>query len=344
MKSKIDRFRARFVEHSVTGGLFRDRHAVLAAVSGGADSIVLMHMLNDCAGALGVRTIVAHVNHMIRPEADRDLEFVEQAANSLGLPFVSARVDVPALANATRRSLEHAAREARYDLLTRMAADNGCDTIATGHSMTDQAETLLMRMIRGTGPLGLAGISVSTPGGVVRPLLCVTASEIRDLACDQGWKFVMDATNDDEYHLRNRIRARLLPMLREFNPNIECLLSGLAEDAARITTTVEDLVSSMIRRDADGTVTVARRDAALDGLDAYAVREAFRLVTGEPLGLSRTHIDTLTRLLGRWSGPAEVHLPRRTVVFSKPQGLVFSRDFDDPPRGSARGKKLDGVE
>lgn len=334
MKKTDDNLNSRFIEHCVTAELFKHRSHVLAAVSGGADSIVMMNLLAVNSAALGIGITVGHVNHMIRPDAGADMEFVHKAAHSAGLPFMSESCDVPLLAATTHESIEAAARNARYQALRRMAKTAGCQVIATGHSMTDQAETLLMRMIRGTGPMGLSGIADTTPDGIVRPMLCLTASEIRGLAADRHWEFVNDSTNSDEYFLRNRIRARLIPLLVEFNPGIEALLSGLAQDAAGLSDAVESLVRPMILVEA-GTVVVTRRTEPADGLQAYAVREAFRLVTGQPLGLSRTHINALTRMLQAYEGPAELHLPRRVVVRSTRRGIEFERVSDGPPPGSA---------
>jgi tRNA(Ile)-lysidine synthase len=336
MGTRSGNLQARFIEFCVSNGLFRGRRRVLAAVSGGADSILLMHMLHESAGALAIEVAVGHVNHRIRPEAGEDEAFVRNAAAELGLPFVSASRDVPALAAMSGESLEAAARTARYELLRDMAGQIGCDAIATGHSMTDQAETLLMRMIRGTGPLGLAGIAATTGLGVVRPLLCMTSAEIRAHAADRGWEFVQDATNFDDYYLRNRIRSQLLPMLLDFNPRIESLLSGLADDAAALSSLVDELVRPMVSIDYSGNVTLNREPSMPPALAGYAIRQAFQAVTGEPLGLSRTHIDALVPMLSAWEGPAELHLPRRVVVHSVRAGLVFSRDLEGPPPGSSR--------
>jgi len=333
MKKTDANLNQRFIEYCVTAELFRGRPRVLAAVSGGADSIVMMNLLSRNSAALGISVTVAHINHMIRPDADADMNFVEKAAGAACLPFVSERCDVPALAAATHESIETVARRARYEALGRIAEAAECQAIATGHSMTDQAETLLMRMIRGTGPLGLSGISDITPDGIVRPMLCLTASEIRGLAVERGWTFVTDSTNSDEYFLRNRIRARLMPLLAEFNPGIEALLSGLAMDAAAVSATIESLVAPMILVQ-DGLV-IARRIESGSALHAYAVREAFRIVTGQPLGLSRTHINALAKMLQTYEGPAELHLPRRVIARSTRRGVEFERVLDGPPPGSA---------
>lgn len=326
--------RARFIEHCGVNGLFAGRKLILAAVSGGADSVVLLRLLKDCSAALGVDVMAAHVNHIIRPEAGADADFVRRLAADTRIRFLCAEVDVPALAAERGLSLEAAGRVARYGELRRLARESGADAIATGHTMTDQAETILMRMIRGTGPLGLAGISSITDDGVVRPLLCVTAAEVRTFATDERISFVEDPSNSDEYYLRNKIRARLLPLLRELNPRVESRLSELADDAADVSLLVAELVDQYVTAADGDRCLISRRTPA--AIVPYAVRSAFAQVTGEPLGLSRTHIDALSNALGNSTGPAEFHLPRRVVVFLRPEGLMFTRDLEGPPPGSAR--------
>ncbi len=326
--------RARFIEHCSTNRVFAGRPRVLAAVSGGADSVVLLRLLVDCSNALGIRVAAAHVNHLIRAEASCDAEFVKRLALGAGVPFLYAEADVPALAAARCESLEAAGRSARYAELARLVTVAGADVIATGHTMTDQAETLLMRMIRGTGPLGLAGIAESTDSGVVRPMLCLTAAEVRDFAAAEHIEYVQDASNGDESFLRNRIRARLLPLLADMNPRIEARLSELAADAAGLSAVIGAAAEPHVASTPSGGYLV--RSDAPRAILPYAVRLAFERVTGEPLGLSRTHIDALCGAVERDRGPAEFHLPRRVVVHLRPEGLLFSRDLEGPPPGSAR--------
>lgn len=329
--------RAMMVEFCRCGGLFRDRRSVLAAVSGGADSVVLLHLLAESADELGLIEIaVGHVNHGIRAEAGRDEAFVARLAADLGMRCFIARVDVPTIAGDEGRSIEDAGRLARYRELFRMANENRLEAVATGHTMTDQAETVLMRMIRGTGPLGLAGVAARTDDGLVRPMLGLTAAQVRQYAKDRGFAHVEDDSNSDEYFLRNRIRGSLMPMLREFNPGIEGLLAGLAGDAAALGRLVDAVTAPHVARiDADRFLVRASVPA---DIAPYAVREAFKQVTGEPLGLSRKHIQALTNALSTGACPQQFILPRRVVVFLRPEGLLFTRDMEGPPPGSARGR------
>lgn len=206
------------------------RGAGVVAVSGGADSVALLRSL----AALSKPLIVGHVNHQLRgSESDADEQFVRELARSLGLPFHSTRVNIPRDTN-----LEAAARNLRYEWLQQVAVESSATWIATGHTADDQAETVLHRLIRGTGIQGLRGIARSQelqPGMLlIRPLLETSREQIIAYlqSLPQDWR--EDRTNEDRTFTRNRIRHELLPLLRTFNPAISEVLIHLADQAATI--------------------------------------------------------------------------------------------------------------
>ncbi len=216
------------------------RHAMLAggetvlvAVSGGADSVALLHLLRTLAPAWRLALHVLHVDHQLRPDSAADARFVRDLGARLGVPVEVATVEV-----ATRGSLEAAARQARYAALDACADRIGADRIAVGHTADDQAETVLMRLIEGTGARGLAGIP-PVRGRVIRPLLeCRRAVLVEELG-RAGLPWVEDETNRDPKFLRNRIRHELLPLLAgSYSPGIA---GALARAAARVREAVEAL-------------------------------------------------------------------------------------------------------
>ncbi|HVP53619.1 MAG TPA: tRNA lysidine(34) synthetase TilS [Candidatus Eisenbacteria bacterium] len=207
-----------------------------AAVSGGADSVALLRILLELRAQLGIVLIVAHFNHQLRgEESDADERFVAELARHHDLPFFAGRDDVRQYAERGKLSLEHAARELRYLWLTQLARREKLDAIATGHTLDDQAETVLMKFLRGAGTRGLAGIHPILKREnvrIIRPLLETSRDEIEAYlqACEQPWR--EDRTNLDMQHTRNRIRHELLPLLeRDYNPNLRELLSETAEVA-----------------------------------------------------------------------------------------------------------------
>ena len=186
---------------------------VLVGLSGGSDSVALTRLLLDLAKH-GEFTLVglAHLNHGLRPSAVRDETFCRQFAERLGLPIAVEATDVASYARLHTLSIEDAARRLRYAFLERVAADIGADRIAVGHTQDDQAETFLLKLMRGAGLTGLAGI-YPRRGAVIRPLLDVTDIDLRAYLAAQGEQWVEDESNDDLGNPRNRVRHRILPEL-----------------------------------------------------------------------------------------------------------------------------------
>ena len=205
---------------------------VVAALSGGADSVALTLLLRDLAAdGTFVLAGVAHLHHGLRAEADGDEQFCRELAAALALPIDVERVDVAQAARRGRMSLEAAGHEARYAFFRRAAARLRADRVATAHHRDDQAETCLMRLIRGAGPDGLAGIHPRA-GCVIRPLLPVARAELRAWLAERGQPFREDASNRDPAFTRNRVRRELIPLLEErFSPSIAGVLARTAEIA-----------------------------------------------------------------------------------------------------------------
>jgi tRNA(Ile)-lysidine synthase len=222
-------------QHVIAQRLFQPGERIGVAVSGGADSVALLRLLLEARDELGIILTVVHFNHGIRgAESDADEAFVRDLARKFGLEFVVDSADTPAYAKEQKLSLETAARRLRYDLFARLTQSKASlDTIATAHTMDDQAETVLMRLLRGAGTRGLAGIYPEQKDlRLVRPLLGLRRTEIEAYlrAVGQDWR--EDASNRDVHHTRNRIRHELLPLLaRDYNPGIVESLARTADVA-----------------------------------------------------------------------------------------------------------------
>lgn len=197
------------------------------AVSGGADSVVLLHVLQRLSQRFPVQLLVLHVNHKLRgAESDADEGFVRNLADSLGLPVLSETATLPS------GNLEQEARSARRAFFRRVSGSEGLERIALGHSRSDQAETVLLRLMRGSGTAGLAGMRYITSDNLIRPLLDLSRDEIRDWASNEGIEWREDSTNGDLRFTRNRVRKETLPaMAAAYNPNLERVLAGTASVA-----------------------------------------------------------------------------------------------------------------
>ncbi len=192
------------------------------AVSGGADSVFLLHALRE----LGFKLSVIHIEHGIRGAASvADAEFVGRLGADFGIPFLIHHADVPAMDG----NLEQAAREVRQAFYAELIASGAVDRVATGHTRTDQAETVLYRILRGSGLTGLSGILPVTREGIIRPLLEIDRAEIEGWLRERGTAWREDETNRDRTLARNRLRHEILPLLRDgFNPQLDQALAHLA--------------------------------------------------------------------------------------------------------------------
>jgi tRNA(Ile)-lysidine synthase len=212
--------------------LFHPGQRIAVAVSGGADSVALLRCLLEQRQPLGIVLSVVHVHHGIRgEEASSDVAFVADLAARYDLPFRLHRADAPAAAATLHETLEEAARNLRYGWFRQLLAAGEADAVATAHTLDDQAETVLHKLLRGAGTEGLSGIHpvvAVNPGSIVRPFLETTRASIEAWLQHLGQPWREDATNQDLAHTRNRIRHQLLPLLRSFNPQIATQLSRLA--------------------------------------------------------------------------------------------------------------------
>jgi tRNA(Ile)-lysidine synthase len=210
--------------------MWEEGTGVLVAVSGGADSVCLLDLFRRLAEESSFPLAVAHLNHALRgTESDQDEEFVASLAADLGLPFHSRKL-LPGSLEHSPAGVEAAARRVRYEFLREMARLTGSGRVALGHTRDDQAETFLLRLARGAGTRGLGGIYPVVEGLLIRPLLHAGREEVESYLGGRGLPWRTDSTNADPRRTRNRIRSRLLPLLREeLNPEIAAVLARTTE-------------------------------------------------------------------------------------------------------------------
>lgn len=303
--------------------MVRPGERVLVGLSGGADSVALTELLVELRSRLGITLVLAHLNHGLRPEADEDEEFCRSLSDRLSLPFASGREDVASGARASKRSIEDEGRRARYRFLEAQAKRFDAQRIAVGHTLDDQAETLLLRLLRGSGSRGLGGIHPVKDGGIVRPLIEVRRQEIEAYLEERGARFREDESNADPRFTRNRIRHLELPRLSSaYNPR---LVETLARSAALLRDEEEWMEGEA--RNAFDLLASVSEDAIL--LESPALlrhplalrRRLLRIAIERLRGLgdvSQGHIEDVLAMIDEGRSGSELHLP----------GLVVERSFD----------------
>ena len=225
LDEKLRRFTALLKAHIKPGERF------VAAVSGGADSMVLLALLHEAQETCGYEILVAHIHHHLRAASDAEWQFVENYCATLGVPFYGSHVDVKAACAESHRSMEAEAHRLRHEALQAVVQAQQASWLLLAHHAGDRAETVLMNLLRGAGSSGLAAMPVQN-GNILRPMLVFTRADIEMLCAQRGISFVTDESNSDTTILRNRIRHELLPLLETYNPQVVQALNRLAESVS----------------------------------------------------------------------------------------------------------------
>jgi len=325
LKQRVFRFIQK--EGLIPGKAGEKGRKMLVGVSGGPDSVCLLHILDQLRETLGMSLHVAHLNHMLRGvDSDADARYVAEFSGTLGIPATVEKRDVEVYRKEHRLSLEEAAREVRYDFFFQVAESVGAGHIALGHTQDDQVETILMHLVRGTGLAGLRGMgpvtSLRPPGGgvlvVVRPLLEVARRETEEYCCAYDLNPRSDFSNYSLDYTRNRFRYELIPLLQSYNKNVGAALMRTARAAADELSYLEEGVSlvweRVVREQPNGLLLDSE---ALLSLHPALQRHLLRRVLGEILAdltdIQSIHIEKMMEALSKPAGKR----------ISLPRGLVF---------------------
>jgi tRNA(Ile)-lysidine synthase len=304
-----------------------------AAVSGGADSVCLLLILLELAPLLGCEISVVHLNHQLRgAESEADAEFVRALAARLGLPFILESVDIVRSGG----NLEQAGRVARRGFYRRLLETGTVRRVATGHTLSDQAETVLYRLLRGSGTAGLRGILPVTPDGVVRPLIECDRAEVESYLREKGQSWRQDSTNTELRFARNRIRHELIPMIETaYSPAVRGILAATAEVARDEedywSDRVRSLKAQVVARAGQAVIVdVDRLKELHPALARRLLRTAIETVKGDLRSIDIAHIERVLTLARQPEGHGRLQLP----------GLDIFRSFEwlkiDVPRVEPR--------
>ena len=308
------------------------RQVLLVGVSGGPDSVCLLSVLNAMKKPLRLDLHVLHVNHMLRgASSDEDERYVAQLCEKLDVPLTVGRCDVPAYRREYRLSVEEAARDLRYDFFSRSAQGLGANVIALGHTQDDQVETILMHLIRGTGLTGLRGMEPtsiwkSTRGEsltVIRPLIEVTREETEEYCRIYGLNPRSDVSNYSLDHVRNRIRHKLIPLLRSYNRKVDAALlrtsRAAGDDLLFIESHVSEAWDRVISFQPNGLLVNTKEFMACHpAIKRHLLRRAVRQVLGDLVDIHSIHIEKMMEAISKPVG-------RRIIL---PRGIRFSVGYD----------------
>jgi tRNA(Ile)-lysidine synthase len=298
---------------------------VVVAVSGGADSVALLHALWAIRMDFHLSLVVAHLNHGLRPEGEREALWVGRMAGKLGIPFHRGKVDVRSFQKEKALTLQEAARELRYSFLQEVARKSRAVKIALGHTADDQAESLIIRLLRGSGTRGLSGIPPIRDGTYIRPLIETWREEIEDYLRSQKTAYLTDPSNQSLLYLRNRVRHELLPLLQQYNPRIRQILVQMAD----LFRAEEEFWKKHLEEKFPAVVRSRRKDAlSLDipclvaqplPVRLRCLRHAVETVQGHLRRVSLSHVWAIQGLLGGTE-------PNKTLRL--PQGLTVTRAYN----------------
>ncbi|MCL2424881.1 MAG: tRNA lysidine(34) synthetase TilS [Oscillospiraceae bacterium] len=307
----------RVFEYSSEHEMLPKSGLLLVCVSGGADSMCLLEILREISCDAEFSTAVAHFNHELRgEESDRDEVFVETVCREYEIPCYSGRGNVSAFANAHGLSIEEAARDMRYDFFYSTAETIGAKKIATAHNKNDNAETMIMNLVRGAGSKGMSGIPI-VRDMIVRPLLCVSRDEVMAFIANRELSYVHDSTNSLDIYARNKVRHKIIPLIKELNPRFDEAASMATELFRADESFISGIADEFVRNHCAGQRANAAKLASLSfSVSSRVIR---KLCGGN---LSYKHVKDVLALCTDIHPSAELSLPGM-VAYREYEQIVF---------------------
>ncbi len=296
---------------------------VLVAVSGGIDSVCLLNILQSIKKKLNIQLEVAHLNHMLRgEEAERDASFVQQLCNNYQIPLHLQKTNIKEKSKG--RSLQDIARQIRYDFLLATKNNFCCTKIATAHTGTDQAEEILIRLIRGTSMSGLSGIKPKRADCIIRPLLILTRQEILAYAQKNNIEFVEDSSNNSLKYQRNKVRQKLLPIMENFNKSFVKNTSNLAEILYENEEFMEDETNIAEKQCKIGTnaIDIEKLSKIHPSIRKRIYRNLIIKSTGSGGTVTSNHLSKIDEIAMNTNQYSAYCLPNKTVVMRK-QNYIY---------------------
>lgn len=309
--------------------LIKENDSIVIGVSGGPDSICLLHILNEIKNELNFKIYVAHINHMIREEADEETEYVKEFCKNLGIECYIKRIDVVEIANNLKRGTEETGRQIRYEFFKEILEKTNSNKIATAHNNNDKVETILMNILRGSGTSGLKGIEAIRDNMYIRPLINTSREEIEEYCETNKLGPKIDESNNENIYTRNKIRNIVIPYIKqEFNPNIIKTINRLSEVANEeneyLNKVTENEFNKLLLEKANNSYILNLKD--FNKLELVIKRRVILYTINELLssttGIEKVNIDDIIKLCNNNIGNKYLSPIKNLKVLVK-KGKVF---------------------
>ncbi len=309
--------------------LIKENDSIVIGVSGGPDSICLLHILNEIKNELNFKIYVAHINHMIREEADEETEYVKEFCKNLGIECYIKRIDVVEIANNLKRGTEETGRQIRYEFFNEILEKTNSNKIATAHNNNDKVETILMNILRGSGTSGLKGIEAIRDNMYIRPLINTSREEIEEYCKTNKLEPRIDKSNNENIYTRNKIRNIVIPYIKqEFNPNIIKTINRLSEVANEeneyLNKVTENEFNKLLLEKANNSYVLNLKD--FNKLELVIKRRVILYTINELLssttGIEKVNIDDIIELCNNNIGNKYLSPIKNLKVLVK-KGKIF---------------------
>ena len=334
MAKRLDNLEQKFLDTIKENNLINKGDVIVVGVSGGPDSITLLTCLNKYKDHLNIKIICAHINHLIRKDSTEDEQFVENVCKKMDIKCYIKRAEVEKIAKEVKRGTEEVGRKIRYDFFDEVAKKENANKIAIAHNMNDNAETMLLNIIRGSGLTGLEGIQPEEYGKYIRPLINCKREEIEEYCIKYDLKPRIDSTNKENIYRRNIIRNKILPELKELNPNIVQSLSNLSKivkvQNMHIKTEVENIYNKIATETFENGVTLGKIELDLNefqkldlNLKQNLIIHTITKALKSARNIEKVNIDDIIKMCNRNIGKKYIEPNKNLKILIENKKIIF---------------------
>lgn len=328
MAKRLDKLEQNFLDTIKENNLINKGDVIVVGVSGGPDSITLLTCLNKYKEYLGITVICAHVNHLIRVDSTEDEQYVENMCEKMGIKCYVKRENIEELAKEQKKGTEEVGRKIRYDFFDEIAKKENANKIAIAHNMNDNAETMLLNIIRGTGMQGLEGIQAEEYGKYIRPLINCAREEIEEYCEKNNLQPRIDSTNKENIYKRNIVRNKILPQMKEINPNIVENLSRLSKIIKSENSYIKNEVKNIYNRIA--TLSLGKIEIDIHefqklelSLKQNLILYAINQIAGSTRNIEKINIDDIIKMSERNVGKKYMLINKNLKVLIENKKIIF---------------------